>query len=431
MQGRRNIVRHYVVVIGLAALGFGCAVYVLAHQGSGLSSPWSNNYDVKVELPAADGVVAGIGQPVDVAGVGVGSIVDAKLDASGSALLTLEIQRGQLPRIYRNASAALEPITPLDDMRIQLDPGSPPAAVLPAGATIGTGQTTSPVRLSDILAALDGDTRDYLASLISSLGEGTAGQGENMRRALLALGPTTAQVHRISGALAQRRDALAQLVHNLAKVTLAATRDRQLSAVVLAGDQTLHAVARESGPLQSAITELPGTLQSLRRTLGYAATLAGKLQPTVAALLPAVRRLPGTLTVLRPFASTTASALSTEVNPFVKQAQPLIRNLSVAMPRLTALAPHMTSSFQGLDYILNELAYNPRNVVNGYRDEGGLFWLDWFVHNWNSDFANSDANGAIGKAAFTGSCGIPLSVVNAAITDIVHAEINLPALCPK
>lgn len=431
MGHRRLIVRYYVVIGLLAAIGVLCAGYVLAHEGGGLPNPWADVYRVNVELTVADGVVAGIGQPVDVAGVDVGSIVGTRLATDGNAVATLEIQRAQLPHVYRNATAALQPITPLDDMRIDLNPGGPPAPPLPDGAQLGVAQTTTPVQLSDILAAFDGDARDFLTSLIASVGQGTASQGENMRRALLALGPTTTQIREISTAVARRRVALAHLVHNLAAVTLAASRDRQIAEVVSAGQETLQAVAAQNAPLREAISMLPGTLSSVRTTLGYAAAFADQLRPTVAALLPPIHHLPATLRALDPFAREGTTVIASDVRPLVTRAQPIVRDLGAATPRLTALAPQMTSVFQVANYLLNVFAYNPNNNLAGAPDEGGLFWLAWFVHNSNSTWSTGDANGTFGRAQFTDSCQSEAGLLDNEISAILNASIGVSYLCPK
>src|SRR3712207_7284392 len=54
----------------------------------------------------------GLGQPVEVAGVKVGTISDARL-SGGRALVTLEIERHQLAAVHRDARVALQPVTPL------------------------------------------------------------------------------------------------------------------------------------------------------------------------------------------------------------------------------------------------------------------------------------------------------------------------------
>ena len=384
------------ILILIAAAGVIAAGYVLLHER--LAPPLASTYAVRVDLTAADGVVPGLGQPVEVAGVGVGSITAANV-SNGSALVTMQIQRSQLAHVYTNASTTLAPITPLDDMQLLLDPGGPPARALPDNGTIPVGQTTSPVPLSDLTSSLDTDTRSWLSSLITSLGQGTSGQASNLRSALLALAPATEQLHAITSELAARRASLARLVHNLAIVTHAASRDRQLSSVVFAGDETLRAVVAQDGPLGRSLLLLPGTLADARSTLSNAAAFSNVLTPTVAKLLPAVRRLPGTLTVLKPFAGQLASTLRTDVRPLIVKAEPTVQLLGPAVTGLVPIVPHITSVFQVLQYAGNELAYNP-----GGDDPGFLYWLDWWSSNGLSVFSSADAHGMLGRASVYVNC---------------------------
>lgn len=423
--------RAYTVIVSLAVLGVLCAVYILSHQGSGLASPWAKTYEIRLQFEAGDGVVAGLGQPVNVAGVDVGSIVGARLDRTGRSTVTVRIQSSKLPHVYANGTAALRPITPLDDMRIELLPGRPPARTLRPGALLDVGHTSSPAELSDLLAAFDGDTRAYLASLFDAVGRGTKGRAANMRRALVALGPTVADVRRITSVMAERRRALARLTHNLAEVTRAASQDDRLSSVVASGNETLRAVALADTPLRQAVAQLPPTLRSVRTALTNVATFSDQLRPTTAALLEPVRDLPATLDALRPFAQKTANVLKDDVRPFVRRAVPVVRDLGTATPALARLAPHMASAFQGLTYLFNVLAYNPRADTNGAPDEGGLFWLSWFAHNWNSGFSLGDAHGALGHASFTYHCLGATSPIDSAVRSVVSAAVGLSAVCPK
>ncbi|MCW3066792.1 MAG: hypothetical protein JWN32_3964 [Solirubrobacterales bacterium] len=392
----RTYARFTAVFVVIGGLGIAAALYTLVHQR--LSLPFSDTYTVKVEFAASDGVVSGLGQPVDVVGVNVGQVVGAQLQ-DGRSVVTLQIDRGRLPRVYANANAVLEPITPLHDMQVNLDPGAAPARRLASGATIGVARTSVPVPLSDLLSALDADTRTFLSTLIASLDQGTRGRGPDIQRTLAALGPTTAQVGRISRALAARRTSLARLVHDVAVVTRAAAQDRQLATVVAAGDQTLHAIASQDAPLRAAIAKLPSTLAVTRTTLTDLQPFAGKLRPTLDALLPSVERLPATFRALAPFAREATTALAQDLRPLVVEAQPLVRQLSPTLTRLDAATPHLSSSFQVLTYLVNELAYNPPG-----NDEGFMFWLSWFVHNFNSIVSSGDANGGIGRAAPLVTC---------------------------
>jgi phospholipid/cholesterol/gamma-HCH transport system substrate-binding protein len=398
MSKRRTYARFLTVFILIGGVGIAASVYTLVHQR--LALPFSDTYTLRARFSAADGVVSGLGQPVNVVGVKVGQVTGASLQ-DGQALVTMQIDRHLLPSLYANARAVLEPITPLEDMQINLDPGTPATGPLPSSTTITVGQTGSPVQLSDLLSTLDTDTRDFLTSLIGSIGQGTSGRGVDIRRILDTLGPTTGAVAQISRALAARRGALAGLVHNLAIVTRAASRDRQLASVVAAGNQTLRAVAVQEAPLRQALVQLPPTLAVTRSTLVALEPFAKQLGPTLTSLAPAVKRLPAALRELEPFASEGTTALRNNIRPFVTAAQPLVRALLPAVGSLNATTPQLSRSFQVLEYLVNELAYNPDPSGN---DRGFLFWLDWFAHNWDSATSFADANGGIGRAEVLANC---------------------------
>lgn len=394
-DGRERV--RFVVLIALIGIaGLLSLGYILIQQR--LDNPLIDTYRVKAELPAADGVVAGLGQPVNVAGVKVGSIVGTGR-SRGNALVTLEIERDELAEVHADARVELEPITPLKDMQVNLDPGGPPARALREDAVIPVARATSPVPLSNLLATLDADTRAYLQSLISALDTGTRDQAGNLSRLLRALGPTTRQVGAISGSLATRRRELSRLVGNIARVTESASRDGELATVVAAGNQTLQAIAAEDAPLQAALAKLPATLQTTRSTLTSAATFSRKLTPTLASLRPAVRRLPATFDALRPFAREATPALARDIRPFIREAQPLARDLAPTVTSLNGVTTPIWDSFQALQYLTNILAYNPPG-----RDEGNLFWLAWFGHNMNSAFGQGDAHGGAARAMIAGNC---------------------------
>lgn len=378
-------------LLGLASLG-----YILVNQGASL--PFRDTYRVQAEFEAADGVIRGLGQPVNVAGVKVGQVVDNEL-ADGRSLLTLEINRGLVPEIHRDATATLEPITPLKDMQVNLDPGRPRSGALPEDGRIPLARTNVPVELSEILAALDADTRSFLTTLLESMGEGTRGRAADIRRMLRALGPTSEQVERVNRALDRRRDALRRLVTNMGTIARAASRDGRLAVAVAAANRTLGAVAKQDEPLREAIGKLPGTLDIARSTLANLRPFADRADPALAALLPAVRRLPGTLDALRPLADEGADALKTQVRPLLREARPLARDLGPLVPRLADITPRLARSFQVLTYAANELAYNPPGD-----DEGFLFWLAWFMGTWNSVVSFSDAHGGIGRASPLFNC---------------------------
>jgi phospholipid/cholesterol/gamma-HCH transport system substrate-binding protein len=392
---RRVYVRFLAVFASLGVAGLAASVYLLIMERAPV--PFQDTYSVKAEFKSADAVVAGLGQPVNVIGVKVGQVVDAEL-ADGRALVTMEIKRAKVPRVHRDATAVLEPITPLKDMQINLNPGTADAGRLGNGV-LPVDQTSPPVPLSDLLSKLDGDTRGFLTALIASLDVGLREREPDLRRMLRALGPTTRQVGRISAAAAARRRELSRLVHNVARVTRAASRDRQLASLVAGSNRTLQAIAAQDVALRRALAKLPPTLGVARSTLVHLEPFAEKLDPTLSSLLPAVRRLPATLRALRPFADKATSTLADDVRPLVRAAQPVVRDLGPVVRTLAGTTPRLTRSFQVLTYLVNELAYNPEGS-----NEGFLFWLSWGLHNFNSVISLGDAHGGIGRAQVIANC---------------------------
>ncbi len=388
--------RHLLAVIVLALVGLAAAFAVLVQQR--LPMPLSDDYEVRVVLPAADGVAPGLGQPVNVSGVRVGAIAKARI-VNRSAELTLRIERGQLPRLHRDARAFLRPITPVKDMELDLDPGDPGSPALPEGGRIPVERNASPVPLSDLLSRLDGDTRGFLATLLHGLGHGTAGRAPDLRRLLVAMGPTAGQVRRISVAIDRRRTALARLVRNTAAVTEAAASDGRLATVVDAGSRTLRAISRSDAQLREGLGRLPAALSTFDRALASAGELGDELGPAARELRPPVRRLPALFDDLRDFTDPLTPMLRTDLRPLVRQAQPLVRQLDPALTHLGSLMPDLTRVTQTLNILFNELGYNPPG-----KEEGLLYWISWFFHNYSSAAGGGDANGATLRAAVNVNC---------------------------
>lgn len=424
MKGKETTGRIVVLLI-LAALGAAAGLYVLGNQPTGLPLQGGDKLELSVELTEADGVRPGVGQPVAVAGVSVGLIQDVRVGPNGAAVLDIGLERDKIDAVYANARAHLEPITPLKDLILNLEPGGPPADQLDEGATIAAANTVPPAELSTLLSELDTDTRSFLRSLIVSLGQGTRDRGEDLRQALASMGPTAGQIRRVTAALDGRRRELARLVTNLGRVTHAASRDERLSAVVVAGNATLEAVASEDASLRTAIGQLPRSLAITQDTLQETAELADEVAPALEALQPSLDRLPQTLDEIRALSETTERELADPIRPLVRRARPLARDLSAALPRLADVAPNGTQAVRSLEYLLNETAYNPPGD-----DEGGLFWTPWFIHNWYSMAGGiGDAHGAIGRTLPFVSCE-PGRTASREIEVLVQTAFGLNELCP-
>ncbi|MGE4427577.1 MAG: MlaD family protein [Solirubrobacteraceae bacterium] len=412
-----------VLIALLAAGGIAAATYILLHQR--LAPPLTASYDIHVELLSADGVAPGLGQPVTVAGVKVGSITGARLRA-GRALVTLRIERRRLPDVRRGATASLEPITPLGDMQITLDPGGAPAPVLPAGATIGAGSTNAPIGFDRLLASLDADTRAYVSSLATALGVGTRGRGADLRAALATMWPTTRQVRRIAAAFAERRHDTRALVSDLATLTRAAGDDRRLGTLVTQLAQTLETLGSNDEALRAALRELPGTLSRSRRTLASTARFADELRPTARALTPVLDRTPATLTALTRLADAATPIIRRQIRPATRALTPMLDRVHPPLRTLRAALPETTSLLRTSNHFLNTYAYNPK--ADGGADFGGGMWgLPWFGHNLNSATSAGDAHGSFLRVGIMLACNQLANVVD--ISGVYQLLLGVRNVC--
>jgi phospholipid/cholesterol/gamma-HCH transport system substrate-binding protein len=393
----RRYGRYFLILIGLMVVGTAAGFYILLQQR--LPNPFQSFYQVNASFPTAAAVVPGLGEPVNVAGVRVGEITGTTL-VNGHGIVHMDIDPSKIPAIYRDASANLVPNTPLKDMQVNISPGHKSAGMLPHGGTIQVSQTTAPTDSDDLLDALDTDTRTWFTSLITELNQGTAGRGQDIRKLFQTLGPTSAQLHQIGDLLAARRTELAAIVHNLGTLTKATSqKDSQLRTVIQAGNKTVQALATQDVALRTAIQKLPGTLAMTSKTLGDVIPLAHALGPTATALLPSARKLPTTLRQTQTLFEGAALLPLREIPPFVKAVLPLASQLPPLGNDLKVEVPALIKSFKVVDYVVNELAYDP-----GGKNPGFLYWLPWFAHNADSFLSNADANGPVWRLVALTSC---------------------------
>src|SRR3954453_6197153 len=122
----RKYSRDFAAVIVLAIIALGVGGYILSNQRFYLpkSVPilGSDFVDYKAEFATAQSVTPGQGQTVNVAGVPVGEISKVELK-NGRAVISMKIRR-KYAHVYKDATALLRPKTGLNDMVIELTPGT-------------------------------------------------------------------------------------------------------------------------------------------------------------------------------------------------------------------------------------------------------------------------------------------------------------------
>lgn len=386
-------------VLGLIVIAGGIGFYIVRQQR--LRLPWDDRYTVKAELSSGQALTPGQGQDVTVAGVEVGEVAKVSL-RDGRALVELSIDRGKLPQIRADATMFIRPRTPLQDMTVDVDPGSPGARALGEDDVIPVARTTPQVNLDEILAALDVDTRRWAINLVGGLADGVRDQGDALRAALKASAPTLALTRRVTTATADRRKQLARAIHSLRTLTRAvAGEERSLGTLVTAGETTFSTLASEDDALRDGLQRLPGTLRAARSALVAAQPFATAAAPALERLIPVARTLGGRdgfLRALDPLQRDGLPALR-ELTAVAPGARRLARQLAPAATTLADVTPDLERALATLDRFGDLFAYNPDGPEEGY-----LYWVSWFLHNGHSFTSGQDGNGPFWRGIVQFSC---------------------------
>jgi phospholipid/cholesterol/gamma-HCH transport system substrate-binding protein len=402
---RKNL-RNFIAIAVLFVIAIATSYYIVQQQRLRIPILEAHPFTLHAEFQTAQAVVPGQGQSIDVAGVKVGDVQSVTLK-NGAADVTFGIDPKYVP-IYRNATVLLRPRTGLDDMFFQLDPGTKDAGEIPDGGTIPLSNTAPDVNLDEILAELDGDTRAYLRILIVSGGQGLNGQSKNLGKLLGGLGPINRDLTRLNTLVAQRRQNLADVIHNLGVLTQDIGRHSgDVTTLIRASNSALSAIAGQDPNVQRAVAELPSTLQQTRAALTATRPFARELGPAFNSLRPFARKLPQLNSSLIDLSRTATPDLRNRIRPFVRDAQPIIHPLRGAATEFSAATPRLTSLAKQLNKLGNMAAYNPGGAQQpgtSGRDEGYLYWAAWLGHVGSLVFDSQDAHGDYRRIYLTASC---------------------------
>src|SRR2546423_320738 len=130
----RKHLRDFIAVAGLIVIALVVTGYLVEKQRLRIPILQEKPFELKADFQTAQAVTPGQGQTVVVAGVKIGDISKVELN-NGVAEVTMDIDRKFLP-IYKNATALIRPRTGLQDVFVELDPGTRSAGEFQEGDTI-------------------------------------------------------------------------------------------------------------------------------------------------------------------------------------------------------------------------------------------------------------------------------------------------------
>jgi phospholipid/cholesterol/gamma-HCH transport system substrate-binding protein len=358
----------------------------------------NDRFELKGDFATSQAVTPGQGQAIEIAGVRVGDISKVEL-VDGHAQVTMQVEDKYVKLIHPDASMLLRPKTGLNDMVIELDPGTAPGEVKD-GSVVPLSNTEPPVNPDEILSTLDDDTRNYLKLLLAGGGEALKGRGPALSATLRRIAPTTRDIAAINGLLSERRASISRSIHNFGLLAgELGNKDQELTSFIDSSNQVLGSFARQEASIRSALRELPGALRETHGALQGTNQLALEATPALHKLIPGARALAPALQHSRTFFNATTAPIRDQIRPFTRQIQePLIHVRQIA-DGLNGTIPDLSSATTTLNGGLNALAYNPPGPQEGF-----LFYLPWLNHDTNSIFLTQDGMGPLRRGIVMLSC---------------------------
>jgi virulence factor Mce-like protein len=304
--------------------------------------PWVDYVKYRVAFENVEGVVPGRHE-LRIAGVKAGSITESKL-VDGRPVMTLNVEKKYAP-IYRDAHVRIRPVTPLEDMYVDIESrGHQRAGELRSGEQgeiLPVKQTQSMVEIGRVLNVLDVDARARLAALLTQLGKGLDDNGAQLRASFAEIAPFLRTAQTMGKALSERRHNLARLVHNFGAITqVLAKRDSQLASFVTSGDAVLTELADNDAPLSATLAELPPTLSHMRSAFARLRATEAELDPALRDLQPAAAALPDGLAALE--------RLARDANPAITALRPAVRSLRPLAQTVRPTARSLAGAFEDL-----------------------------------------------------------------------------------
>ena len=394
----------FISVVTMVVIAAAVGGYILAHENLKLPG-WvpvlgRNYFTLKAEFQTAQAVTPGQGQAVTIAGAKIGEIASVNLQ-EGIATVTMKIVP-KYARLYRNATLLLRPKTQLQDITIEVNPGTPSAGHLRSGEVIPLSQTAPNVNFDEFLAGLDAETRAYLQELLAGAGQGLNHNAAALSATLKRFDPTAREIQLIAQQVERRHANVARSIHNFRLLMEAlGGKDKQLAELVDASNAVFATFAQEDANVQKTLHLLPGALRKTGTGLGKLATATSVLGPTLHKLQPFASALGPAQEATRRLALKTTPIIKNEIRPFARQIRPVVEELGPSTKGAGEAFPKLATSFAVLNEFFNELAYNPGPSRGGF-----LFFLDWGNHNLNSVVSSGDAHGALGRTLVYFNCNI-------------------------
>jgi len=373
-------------------------------------------YRVRAIFDNAGFVIAG--EDVKVAGVKVGSIEEVEVTPELKAAVVLRIDDPGYQDFRADARCSIRPQSLIGERFVECEPTQVQGVGAEAPGELreiedgpGEGQRLLPVERTERSVDLDlingimrEPYRERLAIIISELGIGLAGRGEDLDAVIRRANPALREVSEVLALLAEQNDDLETLAVAGDRIMGPLARERtHISSAIGNISEVAEATAERRVDLEADIERLPRFLRELRPTMTRLGALSDEMTPVLSDLgdvAPDVNRF---LLELGPFSQAAIPALDSlgeaaQIGtPAVRNSLPVVRDLrtlaAAARPVGARLADVLVSfrknnGIQGLmDYLFFQAG-----ALNGF-DSFGHYLRAGLIVNQCSTYAVDPVGG--------------------------------------
>ena len=292
-RGNSSIAGSPVLVGALTTLVVIVAVFLSYNANSGL--PFVPTYDLEADLPNAANLV--VGNEVRIGGFRVGVVdeINPIREPGGRtyARIHLKLQKN-VEELPGNSDLLVRPRSALGLKYLEIIPGSDTTNSFAPGATIPMGNARpAPVEFDTVINTFDKPTRDGQRNTLRGFGEGLAGRGADLNRAIAVFPELFANLEPVMSNLAAPATRLrrffpaleraARIVEPVAETQAELFENLDTTFTALAGvarPSIQETISRSPAAEDAGIRGFPQQRPFLRNTAGF----ARDLRPGVAVL---------------------------------------------------------------------------------------------------------------------------------------------------
>jgi phospholipid/cholesterol/gamma-HCH transport system substrate-binding protein len=395
-------------VVAIAALIAAAAAFAVVALGAG--DDGGGSYKVRAIFDNAGFVIPG--EDVKVAGVKVGAIDSIDVTDDFKAAVVLDISDKGYQDFREDASCLVRPQSLIGERFVECEltqaraPGTaPPPALRKIEDGPGKGQYLLPVDHTGKTVDLDlinnimrEPVRQRLSIILSDLGIGVAGRGQDLNDVIRRADPALKEVDKVLKILGDQNKVLSDLAVNSDTILAPLARERRhVSGALDNAAKVARATVERRADLEADIARLPPFLRELEPTMVRLGALSDEMTPVLTdlgAVAPDINRL---VLQLGPFSKAGIPALSSlgdaaaTGTPAMKAALPVtrdLRQLAAEARPVGATARRLLESFQrsdgiqrAMDYIFYQVA-----AINGF-DSFGHYLRAGLIVNQCANYA--------------------------------------------